>query len=217
MERKQILAEYTLVGTISAAIVIATLNWLTTTLSISPVTGLPALFVSLLASAGTYLFVFKSLIWLYYNTVWHIFHAQRYIGGQWKYSYNYSYDPKENQWKSEKDRCGIARIEHTAEGITLHGESSVVVGSEGRTSLVATWRSTASSISGERIHLALTIHTGRGVSDGFAIFQIVSRRKKYGIWPVKPKRMVGYYYLVEGLDNAKRYGRIEFERIIYGT
>jgi hypothetical protein len=213
MERRQILNEFTTVGTLSAAVTIWVLKLITPLLDPSKNVGWLAWIVPILAGAGTYSFIFRGSIWLYYAGMWKLVHAKQYVAGEWAYVYNDSYDVATDTWKSGADRSGVARIDHTTEDISIHGESLENTGATGTaTTLRATWQSRASAIHDYRIYLLASVTSGVGTEDAFMILQIVWRSKSWKMIPRSPTKMVGHFYIPPRSSTPARYARIKFSR-----
>jgi hypothetical protein len=213
MERKQILAEYTIVGTLSAAIVIATLNWINDLIPQLATPSSSAWFIRLLAATGTYLLFFKTAIWFYFKTLWKYLHRKTFLGGQWQYTYNDSYDPATDAWNTNVDSSGNAQIEHTVEDIRIDGASHSQLSDTTGTSLISQWKTLATSLHGNSLDASILITTGSGTANGIAILQVVTEPPLFGIFPVMPKYLKGHYYIIPSKNQPISHGRIEFRRM----
>ena len=213
MERKQILAEYAVVATLSAAVVIATLNWIN---ALIPQLSLPASsawVIRLLAATGTYFLFFRTTIWFYFKTIWKWVHRKKYLNGQWHYTYNDSYDPNTGEWDSAADSSGTAQIEHTVEDIQIDGASHSKGSGPGKTSLISQWKTIATSLHGNSLDASITITTASGTQNGIARLQIVTEPPIFWIFPVLPKSLNGHYFIIPSSDQPTNYGRIELSRV----
>jgi hypothetical protein len=213
MERKQILAEYTIVGTLSAAIVIATLNWINSVIPQLATLSSSAWLIRLLAATGTYLLFFKISIWFYFKILWKYLHKKTFLDGQWQYIYNDSYDPATETWDANADSSGIAQIEHTVEDIRIDGASHSQSSGTTSTSLISQWKTVATSLHGNSLDASIIIITGSGTANGIAILQVVTERFLHGILPVRPNKLKGHYYIIPSKNQSISHGRIEFRRI----
>ena len=214
MEKKQILAEYTVVATLSAAVVIATLNCIN---ALIPQLSLPessAWVIRLLAATGTYFLFFRITIWFYFKTIWQFVHRKKYLNGQWRYTYNRSYNATTGRWDPAADSSGKAQIEHTVEDIKIDGVSHSMDSNNGETSLIAEWTTSATSLHGNTLDASITITTGSGTENGIARLQIVTEPPIFfGTIPVLPKSLKGHYFTIPSNGQAKNYGRVEFSRL----
>jgi hypothetical protein len=213
MERHQILNEFTLVATTVAALVISILNWINSLFDPSKLGGWQAWIVLLLAGTGTYLFLFKTAIWIYYNGVWKLVHADRYISGKWNYKYNDSYDPEKKTWDTGADRSGIADFSQTIEDISMHGESLDNEGAKPKTTtLISTWQARATALHELRIYALVAVTSATSSEDALMILYIERSERLWKLIPRVPQRVVGHYYLPPRSSTSIRYARIEFDR-----
>jgi hypothetical protein len=189
MERKQILAEYTIVGTLSAAIVIAALNWINSLIPQLTTLSSSAWVIPVLAATGTYLLFFKTAICFYFKVLWRYLHRKTFLDGQWQYTYNDSYDPATETWDANADSSGNAQIEHTVEDIRIDGASHSQSSETTSTSLISQWKTIATSLHGNSLEASIIITTGSGTANGIAILQVITEPPLYGILPVMPNNL----------------------------
>ena len=167
----------------------------------------------MLAATGTYLFVFKVAIWIYYHAIWKFVHAERYITGEWRYKYNDSYDAVKDSWASGGDRSGVAHFGHTIEDISMHGESSEdKPATPGATTLRSTWQAKTSSLDNFRLYALISVSSGTTPDDAFMILQIVPQPRLWNLIPCFPRQLRGHYYIPPRTNIPTRYARIEFDR-----
>jgi hypothetical protein len=207
MERRQILTEFTVVGTFAAMVVITTLSNLDLA-AIATALGLSESTLSAATGTGAYLLLFRAMTAAYYKFAWPLVHAGRFVGGTWNYTYNQSYDAEKKEWDEAHTETGRAVISHSVEDITLDGVSFVDP-SDGKQLLRSSWETTASALSRNTIHLSAMMRSGDGLEADIAILQIVPRRA-LRVFPVFPKEMVGWYFVAPNAGKPGRYAQIVF-------
>ncbi len=213
MERKQILVEFLVVGTLSVAIVIWAFNnyYLERILDDLNSKDLPHIFILVFSGMGAYLLVFKLTILLYFKVIWKLVHRRTLLHGHWAYIYNHKYNPKKEIWDRSADQMGTARIDHTPEDIRIYGTSEEA-NDGAKSSLISIWNMPATSLQGNQLNTALEIMSGDGYEKGFAVLQIITEPPKYGFFPVEPKEIKGYYCVLSSKNESIQYGRIVFQR-----
>jgi hypothetical protein len=211
MERTKLITEFTFVATFIAATLVSTLALISDLFPSSAFTGFNGFLLRTLTATGTYLLLFKIAIWIYFKVLWKFFNRSTLIDGNWRYSFNDSYDSNTKQY-TEPDRFGEARIIHNADEINVFAESKDA--SVNPSKLLAIWNSVSVLITGQRVDLSINL-TGitYGAGGGFAVLHIVTQKPWLKIIPKLPKKMEGHYFIVTSETRSVRSGRIVFERI----
>jgi len=107
-----------------------------------------------LTATGAYLLLFKICLSVYLKFIWKQLHRDRFVGGNWTYVYNDTYDASSKKYL-EPDKRGNARLNHAPEGIILTAESITIEGSG--STISSLWESTSSSLTEERIDLSFNL------------------------------------------------------------
>jgi hypothetical protein len=209
VERRQILTEFTVVGTLSAMVVITSLAYLDVSAA-AVAMSLPEPALRAATGTGSFLLLFKSLTFVYYKAIWRFVHAGRYIGGSWNYKYNQRYDADKKKWDPEGTETGQAVITHSVEDITLDGVSFVDPSTEQK-QLRSSWESTASALNRNTIHLLAMMRSGDGLEADVAILQIVPR-KLLKVLPAFPQEIVGWYFVAPNAGEPGHYAQILFTK-----
>lgn len=205
MERRRLIIEFTTVAIISAVLVFTVMNWVSQQKP-SPGDGI---IVIAITATGTYFIIFKVLLWLYFRHIWVLINAKVYVGGNWHYFYNDSYN-QEQQRVTKPDRQGEARIEHTPEGIYFYGESRDPNSDYPSSAIKTVWESSSSAISGDRIDFSINFVNEAGAGFGFARIHVVTRLPILGIIPKRPTVMKGFYVFLLAQGELPRWGRMKF-------